>query len=106
MHALCPKKPTNKNSTRKGTYLYLSIKSCVADTLRFVNLSTKRAKSGLNANTAPLCFFKRLACDITDMDFWPEDVHTDFETNIFPGVLKQVSQQTHNINQKLTTHIN
>lgn len=40
------------------------------------------------------------------MDFWPEDVYTDFETKLFPGVLKQISQQTHNKKQKLTTHIN
>lgn len=33
------------------------------------NLSTKGTKLGLNANTAPWCFFENLAYGIIDMDF-------------------------------------
>lgn len=37
-------------------------------TLGCTNPNIKGEKTGLNANTAPQCFFKNLACGIIDMD--------------------------------------
>lgn len=57
------------------------------------NLSTKGTKLGLNANTAPWCFFENLAYGIIDMDFALKTCTEVLKLFFFSCVLKQSESQ-------------